>query len=802
MESHDVIGKVAESHRAGLDGAEGGGGAGSTHPAHPFTESSDGMEHAYRLCRNTLAIGHFDYKAALGAISSSDSNEKAILYFNDFKQSNFTNGGIDWGNTSNSITKDWIGGTSQAFPNWKGAYSNNDDNDRRQGRQVSNEWMADTSSDIGTGSSVMDTSGDYFHEAFAQKGGMAVDFNDSGTFSKREHILASAKPVKIFSNKEMMVLQPDLLRVKKGKNDTQPTFRIYKYNEQTSSSNNVDVKIMEIDYNSGYVRVDTDFSSVMTEDNVDQCFISPVAYWTWYHFWNVDTSENLLANKYYSSMFGFISPTGTPNTIHTTNGFTWNEALLTDSPSLDNLWNLDYQMENSSIVLDKDYGYGKFGDTIDNRKSIQDIGYVQRMPVDSSGVKYMDLGAVVEQDSNLEAGDEVGFIFKSPIISSTDNYSIQIGTSTNGTDTNQPLLLAEYFDKRPSIPDLTIEPYKTNPFYPQFNWNTEDGDLWYGLLLVSDTGMVSNQYHDAIMHIPMNNPEKLHGEAVVASDIVNLVRGDINSLTSPITDPTGTFTVDGSPTFDSEGLAGNCIRFGDNMIEYEGDTSSSFKTLRDLTTQASYHMHCVFLEGSNNSGNILHSNGNHAVKIELDSTFQITVSVYDDQGSYGDNYCFLKSGILNIDGTTPVAITVVVDTELREGAVKLYINGNLEDQTGVSVTDNIGSASKVWKAGAELYQGFTEKILIGDNDSSGFNFKMEEFVIYKKPIYPINPNNKSLVFTKPLTEIDTNSRGAKKNYTCRLFMKDYHNIRGSTVEEVAASAPITLRKAAFRLRGD
>ena len=58
IESHDVIGFVAESHRAGLDGNEGGGGGGSTHPAHPFTESSDGMEHAYRICRNTLGISN------------------------------------------------------------------------------------------------------------------------------------------------------------------------------------------------------------------------------------------------------------------------------------------------------------------------------------------------------------------------------------------------------------------------------------------------------------------------------------------------------------------------------------------------------------------------------------------------------------------------------------------------------------------------------------------------------------------------------------------------------------------------
>jgi len=30
-------------------------------------------------------------------------------------------------------------------------------------------------------------------------------------------------------------------------------------------------------------------------------------------------------------------------------------------------------------------------------------------------------------------------------------------------------------------------------------------------------------------------------------------------------------------------------------------------------------------------------------------------------------------------------------------------------------------------------------------------------------------------------------------------MKDYHNIRGTTVKDVATSSPVTFKKAAFRL---
>ena len=99
---------------------------------------------------------------------------------------------------------------------------------------------------------------------------------------------------------------------------------------------------MEIDYSTGYVKVDTDISGIMTNSNVSSYFISPLAYWVWFHFWNMDTSENVLSNRSYVSMFGWILDTDVSSTVPiTTTGFTWNEFLSTDGVSLDNLWYID-----------------------------------------------------------------------------------------------------------------------------------------------------------------------------------------------------------------------------------------------------------------------------------------------------------------------------------------------------------------------------------------------------------------------------------------------------------------------------
>ena len=43
------------------------------------------------------------------------------------------------------------------------------------------------------------------------------------------------------------------------------------------------------------------------------------------------------------------------------------------------------------------------------------------------------------------------------------------------------------------------------------------------------------------------------------------------------------------------------------------------------------------------------------------------------------------------------------------------------------------------------------------------------------------------------------NNGTPISNNARLFIKDYHNIRGSTTSEVAASSPVSFRKAAFRL---
>ena len=71
-------------------------------------------------------------------------------------------------------------------------------------------------------------------------------------------------------------------------------------------------------------------------------------------------------------------------------------------------------------------------------------------------------------------------------------------------------------------------------------------------------------------------------------------------------------------------------------------------------------------------------------------------------------------------------------------------------------------------------------------------------MIYNEPIYPVSPNLKSFILDKPFKE---QNNGAIRPITARLFFKDYHNIRGKTTSEVAASSMVSFAKPSFNLYG-
>tara|TARA_Y100000592_G_C5480381_1_gene325061 strand:+ start:1413 stop:6935 length:5523 start_codon:yes stop_codon:yes gene_type:complete len=248
------------------------------------------------------------------------------------------------------------------------------------------------------------------------------------------------------------------------------------------------------------------------------------------------------------------------------------------------------------------------------------------------------------------------------------------------------------------------------------------------------------------------------------------------------------------PLCNFEGLAGNCFFFdgSDDHISYDPPSGN---TLSQLTTEATFVAHVTPHEDMSGSTNyVLRSDPVH---IFIHSNGIVKANVYVDS----TNFVRLNSSAIPIDGVTPTAIHVTVDTTLRSGNCKLYINGQLHDESGPRTNAGPGSDGNgdSWDTDND---GAPVNIHVSTNDfrvghtTNSFHGNIEEVVVYNKCLYPIAPKDTSFILRKPLQEI---SNGSPISYSARLFMKDYHNIRGGSTSDVATSPSVSYKKAAFRL---
>ena len=348
---------------------------------------------------------------------------------------------------------------------------------------------------------------------------------------------------------------------------------------------------------------------------------------------------------------------------------------------------------------------------------------------------------------------------------------------------NKPFGLAVFKDTLPTKPILSVKPYEEDPFLPVFTWEAADDDLWYGLLHI-DSKAINSQYYNAILHLPLNE-EGDHGKTAAAPKN----KAYYNNSDSGTGTETSNISISG-PLYDVEGLAGNCLRFdGDNdRVEYN---PSSGDTFTDITEEFTFIFHIIPDIDIAGTTNYVATQTPIQVNFDAD-TSQIDVRIY--ASSNASAYVELKSSAIPVDGETPTAIIVTFDKNLKAGNCKLFIDGRLEDQSGVVMDTITTGANNNWRSPDDADTD-TGAFKVGGS-SSAFDGRIEEVVVYNKCLYPVVPSDGSFVLSKPLKEISNSSPIA---YTARLFVKDYHNIRGSTAIEVACSSPVSWRKSSFRL---
>ena len=504
-----------------------------------------------------------------------------------------------------------------------------------------------------------------------------------------------------------------------------------------------------------------------TDNNFSNVMISPMRFWVFFQVQNYNATNKVSNPTWTADSVLITEGTGTA-------GATWNEFLFSDARGYTNAWRLIPDEEGvSTLELTKDYGFGNLETlkTSFKNKKLSDVGYLNVFYPTTSEYNEIPFENIVEVDDPKEE-DDISLMV-SPV--STDTKQLVYHSRTG---TYPPLFVTVFEDELPIIDNFEVNPDEDDAFFPKFSWKSQDKDLWYGFIMVDDNS-IYNQYENAILHYPLNE-DGAHGDTI---------------STAPTEKISGTTTAVSGVVYDIEGLAGNAVRFDGN--DYVRSGTGSADPFGGALTEASFVMHVVH-DNANIAADqhILYKNEVIEVKVNDDDV--IEAHLYWDT----DSYVALQSTSLMIaDGETPMNIIVTLDSTLTSGNAKLFVNGKLEDQSGLAISSDASNEQAGWLRGTGLENNNNQLFIGSANGSTGWDGRIEEVVVYNKAIYPFTGKDDEFLFTKPVKELQDTTVASSRSYVAKIFLKDYHNIRGETVKEVATAPQVTFKKAAFRIDG-
>jgi hypothetical protein len=453
-------------------------------------------------------------------------------------------------------------------------------------------------------------------------------------------------------------------------------------------------------------------------------------------------------------------------------GSTYNEYLINHETvggvpgAYVNMWLPTILKEGSIYETGTDFGFGSYKEDEDGGGEL--VRQILRAG-EYNTFKMYDISS----SSDFVVGGQLDLFLRYK--DDTLGHITNINTRTAASNT--PFALAVFEDELPIAPSLSVIPNQEDPFTPEFTWEAADEDLWYGLLHI-DTGAIDNQYNGMVAHIPLNEDTTGFGSVYLENESGTKIAAIAGAFSNSY-----------------EGLAGFAKDF---------NGTSDYIKFADFTAPTEEMTVVVHIIPNTASGTSYIFNQSKFGaeysdwEIYMNSSRQIVAKLLP-VGVNSNLAVTLTSTPITVDGETPTCIILTFDKNVKSGNCKLFINGKIEDQSGLI---KASGAINNWKNDTNLLDS-SDAFFIGcdvasDNStfSNLFDGKIEEIVIYNKCLYPVVPSDGKFIFTKPVTEI---SNQTALSYSARLFVKDYHNIRGSTAQEVAASSPVSYRKAAFRL---
>ena len=468
----------------------------------------------------------------------------------------------------------------------------------------------------------------------------------------------------------------------------------------------------------------------------------------------------------------------------TIKGTTFNEFLFNDG-LYSNPWDLDITDPSNPYINNTiDYGAGVVVEPGEDEPGINlarggGLGYIQRDYL-LSGQNYINLTNYIRVGSP-QANDDFNFMVVPTFMSANDTfYSANVDTADG---TNKAELIFGIKDKPPLLSDLRVSPsadflkegvdiYKATKGAStdiNFRWEEEGGNVWQRMLYV-DTETITNKYHKINFWAPLD---------ASGSGVLPLGSGtsDYKYYTSP-SDTTGTSLeqlISGTVTADITGFTGFGASFGlsGSLSASSSATSHGVAGLDEFTFTA-YGIPST--PGPNGEQVMVWQTSGAAAIFNLrtvSGTNKMRVFLLDEDG---DAVTVSGTTSFDCDGVQPIAAVVTFNKDRDYDNLKLYVNGALETTSGDDWTT--GKAVRGTPSDSTIYLG-------SQKATEGFwNGFLEEITIHTKEFYV--PPNKGQYALDTIMLPDKDGSNAAV-YNSRLFVFDYHNIRGKGRTMVARS---------------
>jgi len=516
----------------------------------------------------------------------------------------------------------------------------------------------------------------------------------------------------------------------------------------------------------------------------------PALYFSPYKYWiNLNTrGDTEYKPRSYTGMT-LVNNNLSGATAAPLSGTTFNETNYTFSPTLtgnrglsakyEKPWSFVFDTEmETSVNLVTDYGYGAYN------TATKDGGHVADTNTRLSTYNYMNITNYVTSAGVQEDGEFAMLMRPKP--SSYETSVVLVGDEYSSTNSLQykPTYIFEYQDLPPYIESFIVNPAinlleeKTDLYSltnenlnaVKFEYDIKDDDIWYKMILLDKNGDIENKYQNAKLWIPCNEAPL---DSTVAPVTTWYKPNDNDASGSATVGANVRSFIDGIQGY-SPLLSGNAV--GTASIEIplaSAGGSDVFNGLTEYTLVA----HVTFDSTMNGVACKILGQGqpvSNYVVLSKDANNNLT---YRHESSTGTGVTITGTQVLKCDGATAYSIIVTYRYQSEAGPdLQLYVDG-------------VRDAYETNSAGAVINTADKFELAVHSSGVPYFKGRIEEVIVYDKQYFVVD-GGEYILNTADLPDLTSSKINT---WAAKLFAFDYHNIRGKTYKNVAASQTVSWR---------